>query len=68
LPCSCLEIDLALSRFPRSYSKYLTIIRRQKDYVDVLETDENFLNEVESSHESNLRDHIVMQMWVGYNS
>jgi hypothetical protein len=39
-----------------------------EDYVDIPETDENFSNEVESSHGSNLRDQITMQMWAAYNS
>jgi hypothetical protein len=39
-----------------------------EDYVDIPETDENFPNEVESSHGSNLRDQIAMQMWAAYNS
>jgi hypothetical protein len=37
-------------------------------YVEVLEGDNNYPNDMDSSDGTNLRDHIAPQMWVAYNS
>jgi hypothetical protein len=37
-------------------------------YVEVLEGDDNYPNDMDSSDGSNLRDQIAPQMWVAYNS